>query len=130
MKHDPVNRPGDDGVGALLVGRGGQRAAGSSSGRDAARDGDKRLSVPGCSLGADRWLAVSSGSIRRALRDKVNAVASRGRSRRQARPEVVRGTVITQTAKQRMVEVIRRVTQGEAFPRTFQISDGKSALWR
>jgi hypothetical protein len=39
----------------------------------------------------------------------------RGRCRRHAWPERLIGTVITTTAKQGVVEIIRRVTQGEAF---------------
>jgi hypothetical protein len=55
------------------------------------------------------------GSIRRAFREKVKGVAGRGRSRLQAWPEIVIGTVIKKTAKKRVVEVIRRLTQGGAF---------------
>lgn len=62
----------------------------------------------------DGWSAYP-GSIRRAFREKVKNVAGRGRSRLHAWPEIVIGTVIKKTAKKRVVEVIRRVTQGEAF---------------
>jgi transposase-like protein len=60
----------------------------------------------------DGWAAYP-GSIRRAFREKVKGVAGRGRSRLQAWPEIVIGTVIKQTAKKRVVEVIRRLTEGE-----------------
>lgn len=61
----------------------------------------------------DGWTA-SPGSSRRAFRDKVKSVAGRGRRRLHAWPEIVIGTVVTKTAKTRVVEVIRRVTQGGA----------------
>ena len=61
----------------------------------------------------DGWAAYP-GSIRRAFREKVKGVG-RGRSRLQAWPEIVIGTVIKKTARKRVVEVIRRLTQGEAF---------------
>jgi transposase-like protein/IS1 family transposase len=62
----------------------------------------------------DGWAAYP-GSIRRAFREKVKGVAGRGRSRLQAWPEILIGTVIKKTAKKRVVEVIRRLTQGDAF---------------
>jgi IS1 family transposase len=62
----------------------------------------------------DGWAAYP-GSIRRAFREKVKGVAGRGRSRLLAWPEILIGTVIKKTAKKRVVEVIRRLTQGEAF---------------
>ena len=62
----------------------------------------------------DGWAAYP-GSIRRAFREKVKSVAGRGRRRLQAWPEIVIGTVIKKTAKKRVVEVIRRLTQGGAF---------------
>jgi transposase-like protein/IS1 family transposase len=62
----------------------------------------------------DGWAAYP-GSIRRAFREKVKGVTGRGRSRLQTWPEIVIGTVIKKTAKKRVVEVIRRLTQGEAF---------------
>jgi transposase-like protein len=62
----------------------------------------------------DGWSAYP-GSIRRAFREKVKSVTGRGRSRLQAWPEILIGTVSKQTAKKRVVEVIRRLTQGEAF---------------
>ncbi len=58
------------------------------------------------------WAAYP-GSIRRAFRDKVKGVAGRGRSRLQAWPAIVIGTVIKKTAHKRVVEVIRRLTEGE-----------------
>lgn len=61
----------------------------------------------------DGWSAYP-GSIRRAFREKVKSVTGRGRSRLQAWPEIVIGTVIKKTAKKRVVEVIRRFTQGAA----------------
>src|SRR5260370_1383164 len=62
----------------------------------------------------DGWAAYP-GSIRRAFREKVKGVAGRGRSRLQAWPEILIGTVIKKTANKRVVEVIRRLTQGGAF---------------
>jgi IS1 family transposase len=62
----------------------------------------------------DGWSAYP-GSIRRAFREKVKSVTGRGRSRLQAWPQLLIGTVIKQTVKKRVVEVIRRLTQGEAF---------------
>ena len=59
----------------------------------------------------DGWSAYP-GSIRRAFREKVKSVAGRGRSRLQAWPEILIGTVIKKTVKKRVVEVIRRVRQG------------------
>jgi hypothetical protein len=54
----------------------------------------------------DGW-AASPGRRRRVFREKVKGVAGRGR-RLHAWPEIVRETVITQTATQRVVAVIRR----------------------
>lgn len=62
----------------------------------------------------DGW-AASPNSIRRAFREKVKGVIGRGGRRWLAWPTVVIGTVITQTAKKRVVEVIRRLTQGDAW---------------
>ncbi len=62
----------------------------------------------------DGWSAYP-GSIRRAFREKVKNGAGRGRSRMLAWPEIVIGTVIKKTAKKRVVEIIRRLTQGGAF---------------
>lgn len=61
----------------------------------------------------DGWAAYP-GSIRRAFREKVKSVAGRGRSRLQAWPQVLIGTVIKTTVKKRVVEILRRVTQGDA----------------
>jgi transposase-like protein len=60
----------------------------------------------------DGWAAYP-GSIRRALREKVKGVAGRGRNRLQPWPEIVIGTVIKKTANKGVVEVIRRLTEGE-----------------
>jgi transposase-like protein/IS1 family transposase len=62
----------------------------------------------------DGWAAYP-GSIRRAFREKVQSAAGWGRRRLQAWPDVLIGTVIKKTAKKRVVEVIRRLTQGGAF---------------
>jgi transposase-like protein/IS1 family transposase len=62
----------------------------------------------------DGWAAYP-GSIRRAFREKVKGQAGRGRCQLQSWPEILIGTVIKKTAKKRVVEVIRRLTQGEAF---------------
>src|SRR5258708_27912230 len=56
MEDDPMDRPGDDGFDAPVVGGRGEFAPGSSSGRCAAPDGQKLLSTPGCGFGADRRL--------------------------------------------------------------------------
>ena len=61
----------------------------------------------------DGWAAYP-GRLRRAFREKVKGMSGRGRSRLQAWPEILMGTVIKKTAKKRVVEVIRRVTQGGA----------------
>ncbi len=62
----------------------------------------------------DGWAAYP-GSIRRAFRKTVKNPTGRGRSRLQAWPEIVIGTVIKKTVKKRVVEVIRRLTQGGAW---------------
>lgn len=62
----------------------------------------------------DGWAAYPS-SIRRAFREKVKETRGRGRSRLQGWPELLIGTVIKKTAKKRVVEVIRHLTQGDAF---------------
>lgn len=59
----------------------------------------------------DGWSAYPT-SIRRAFRDKSKEGTSRGRSRLQAWPAILVGTVIKQTQKKRVVEVLRRMTQG------------------
>lgn len=59
----------------------------------------------------DGWAAYPN-SIRRAFRAKVKGGAGRGRSRLQAWPDIVMGTVIKKTVKKRVVEVIGRVRQG------------------
>jgi len=62
----------------------------------------------------DGW-ASSPGSLRRAFRANVNRTTGRGRSRRHAWPEIVIGTVITKIAHKRVVEILRRLTQGGAW---------------
>jgi IS1 family transposase len=77
----------------------------------------------------DGWAAYP-GSIRRAFREKVPNVSRRGRSRLQAWPTIVIGTVIKKTVKKRVVEVIGRLTQGEAFAAIalLQLSGGGEQL--
>jgi hypothetical protein len=62
----------------------------------------------------DGWAAYP-GSIRRAFREKIKSPTGRGRSCLQAWPEIVIGTVIKKTVKKRVVEIIRRLTQGGAW---------------
>jgi transposase-like protein/IS1 family transposase len=59
----------------------------------------------------DGWSAYP-GSIRRAFREKVKKLAGRGRARLQAWPEILIATIIKRSKKKRMVEVIRRMSQG------------------
>ncbi|HYU74245.1 MAG TPA: hypothetical protein VEL31_16360 [Ktedonobacteraceae bacterium] len=59
----------------------------------------------------DGWSAYPN-RIRRAFREKVKAEKGRGRSRLQAWPALLIGTVIKRTQKKRVVEVVRRMTQG------------------
>jgi IS1 family transposase len=59
----------------------------------------------------DGWAAYPN-SIRRAFREKVKRTSGRGRCALQAWPEIFIGTVIKKTAKKRVVEVIRCMTQG------------------
>jgi IS1 family transposase len=59
----------------------------------------------------DGWSAYP-GSIRRAFREKIKKTGGRGRCALQGWPEILMGTVIKKTAKKRVVEVIRRMTQG------------------
>ncbi len=59
----------------------------------------------------DGWSAYPN-SIGRAFREKVKRGTDRGRSRLQAWPEILIGTVIKRTQKKRVVEVVRRMTQG------------------
>jgi len=61
----------------------------------------------------DGWSAYP-GSIRRAFREKIKRVSGRGRCRLQVWPAILIGTVIKKTVKKRVVEVIRRLRQGEA----------------
>lgn len=62
----------------------------------------------------DGWAAYPN-SIRRAFREKVKGAAGRGRSHMVPWPTILIGTVIKKTIKKRVVEVIRRLTQGDAF---------------
>jgi len=62
----------------------------------------------------DGWAAYPN-SIRRAFRQKMKSATGRGRHRLHAWPDLVIGTVIKKTVKKRVVEVIRRLTQGEAW---------------
>ncbi len=59
----------------------------------------------------DGWSA-SPNSIRRAFRTKVTQTAGPGRCHLHAWPEILLGTVIKKTAKKHVVEVIRRMAQG------------------
>src|SRR5256885_365471 len=59
----------------------------------------------------DGWSAYP-GSIRRVFREKVKKIAGKGRACLQAWPEICIATVIKRTKKKRVVEVIRRMTQG------------------
>lgn len=59
----------------------------------------------------DGWSAYP-GSIRRAFREQVKRVVGRGRCCLQAWPDILIGTVIKRTQKKRVVEVLRRMTQG------------------
>ncbi len=59
----------------------------------------------------DGWSAYP-GSIRRLFREKVKKIARKGRACLQAWPEICIATVIKRTKKKRVVEVIRRMTQG------------------
>jgi IS1 family transposase len=59
----------------------------------------------------DGWAAYP-GSIRRAFREKVKRLCGRGRSRLVVWPDLLIATVIKRTQKKRVVEVTRRMTQG------------------
>jgi hypothetical protein len=59
----------------------------------------------------DGWAAYPK-SIRRAFREKEKLSPGCGRSRLQAWPELLIGTVSKHTQKKRIVEVVRRMTQG------------------
>jgi IS1 family transposase len=59
----------------------------------------------------DGWSAYP-GSIRRAFREKVKKIAGKGRACLQAWPEITIATVIKRSEKKRVVEVLRRMTQG------------------
>ena len=77
----------------------------------------------------DGWAAYPN-SIRRAFREKVKAVAGRGRTRLQAWPEVFIATIIKRTAKKRVVAVTRRMAQGtlEQASALLQQSQGGTVL--
>lgn len=77
----------------------------------------------------DGWSAYP-GSIRRAFREKVKKIAGKGRACLQAWPEITIATVIKRTEKKRVVEVIRRMTQGtlEQAQRLLAQSRGGSVL--
>ena len=77
----------------------------------------------------DGWSAYP-GSIRRAFREKVKKTVGRGRACLQAWPEVCIATVIKRTEKKRVVEVIRRMTQGtvEQAQRLLAQSQGGNVL--
>ncbi len=59
----------------------------------------------------DGWSAYPN-SIRRAFRDKVKRGTGCGRSQLQAWPNILIGTVIKRAKNKRVVEVLRRMTQG------------------
>src|SRR5947209_15239067 len=77
----------------------------------------------------DGWSAYP-GSIRRAFREKVKKLAGKGRACLQAWPEITIATVIKRSEKKRVVEVIRRMTQGtlEQAQRLLAQSGGGSVL--
>src|SRR5690348_5021725 len=77
----------------------------------------------------DGWSAYP-GSIRRGAREKVKRSAGKGRACLQAWPEVCIATVIKRTQKKRVVEVIRRMTQGtlEQAQRLLMQSGGGTVL--
>jgi IS1 family transposase len=73
----------------------------------------------------DGWAAYPN-SIGRAFREKDKPSSGRGRRRLLAWPEVLIGTVIKRTQKKRVVEVVRRMTQGclDTALRLLQTSGG------
>jgi len=77
----------------------------------------------------DGWAAYPK-SIRRAFRSKVKRGAGRGRSQLHAWPDLLIGTVIKRTEKKRVVEVLRRMTQGclQAALDLLQASQGGNDL--
>ncbi len=62
-------------------------------------------------VATDGWQAYPN-AIRRAFREKVKQTVGRGRARLQLWPQLCIATVIKRTQKQRVVEVIRRLTLG------------------
>lgn len=91
----------------------------------------RACSQPLCALliGTDGWAAYPN-SIRRAFREKVKAVAGRGRTRLQAWPDVFIAPIIKRTAKKRVVAVTRRMAQGtlEQASALLQQSQGGTVL--
>src|SRR5260370_12412072 len=77
----------------------------------------------------DGWSAYPN-SIRRVFREKEQPRAGRGRSRLVVWPEMLIGTVIKRTQKKRVVEVVRRMTQGclDAALRLVHASGGGNDL--
>src|SRR5438270_2014492 len=69
-------------------------------------------------------------SIRRAFREKVKETAGRGRACLRVWPDVFIATVIKRTAKKRVVEVIRRMTQAtlEQAQKLLSQSQGGSVI--
>jgi transposase-like protein/IS1 family transposase len=62
-------------------------------------------------VATDGWAAYP-GSIQRAFREKVKRTVGRGRACLQVWPELCIATVIKRTEKQRVVEVLRKMTLG------------------
>jgi IS1 family transposase len=77
----------------------------------------------------DGWSAYPN-SIRRAFREKVKKTPGPGRAYLQAWPDVFIATVIKRTAKKRVVEVFRRMSQGtlEQAQKLLSQSPGGSVL--
>lgn len=77
----------------------------------------------------DGWSAYPT-SIRRAFRDQGKRGTGCGRSRLQAGPTILIGTVIKRAKNKRVVEVLRRMTQGchQAALALLQASRGGNAL--
>ena len=77
----------------------------------------------------DGWAAYPN-SIRRAFREKVKRTAGSGRAALVPWPQILIGTVIKRTKKKRVVEVVRRMTQGcqQAATALLRASGGGSDL--
>src|SRR5947209_2610023 len=94
--------------------------------------------VRACARGVNALLVCTDGwaaypnSIRRAFREKVKTTVGRGRACLRVWPDVFIATVIKRTAKKRVVEVIRRMTQGtlEQAQKLLSQSQGASVLNR